>query len=129
MKVFVNGTFDLLHVGHVRLLNFAKQQGSYLTVGIDSDRRVKQLKGAARPIYTVDERMEILYNLSCVDSVKVFDTDDDLIALIRECDVMVKGSDYRGKPIVGQDVCKHIMFFDRIHEYSTTDKIQRIINR
>jgi D-beta-D-heptose 7-phosphate kinase/D-beta-D-heptose 1-phosphate adenosyltransferase len=128
MKIFVNGTFDILHVGHLRLLNFAKAQGSHLTIGIDSDRRVKQLKGPTRPINTVDERMEMLYNLSCVDSVKVFDSDEDLIALIADCDIMVKGSDYKGRPIVGEDVCKQILFFDRIDEYSTTGKIQRIIS-
>ena len=127
MKVFVNGTFDLLHVGHIRLLNFAAEQGNELTVGIDSDRRVKELKGLARPIFSVDERKEILYNLRCVGHVKVFDSDEELIDLIRQCDVMVKGSDYRGKPIVGEDVCKRIIFFDRIDEYSSTKKIQRII--
>ena len=127
MKIFVNGTFDLLHVGHIRLLNYAATMGE-LTVGIDSDRRVRELKGMARPVNTVDERMEILYNLRCVGHVKVFDSDEDLIALIKQCDIMVKGSDYKGKPIVGEQHCKHIMFFDRINEYSTTKKIQRIVS-
>ena len=112
-KVFVNGTFDILHRGHLELLTFARDQGDWLTVAIDSDRRVKQLKGYDRPVNDVSERANLLRHLRAVDQVVVFDTDEELITLISQCNVMVKGSDYQDKHIVGADVCKEIIFFER----------------
>lgn len=128
-KIFVNGTFDILHKGHLEMLLFARKQGDYLTVAIDSDRRVKELKGESRPINDANERMFMLSCLKPVDNVVVFDNDDDLVNLISEHDAMVKGSDYKNKPIVGQDVCKELIFFELINGYSTTKKIQDITNR
>jgi rfaE bifunctional protein nucleotidyltransferase chain/domain len=128
-KVFVNGTFDILHRGHLELLTFARDQGDWLTVAIDSDRRVKQLKGHSRPINSMAERADLLQHLRAVDQVVVFDTDEELITLISQHDAMVKGSDYRGRPIIGADVCNEIVFFERLNGYSTTEKIQHIVNR
>ena len=128
-KVFVNGTFDILHRGHLELLTFARDQGDWLTVAIDSDRRVKQLKGNSRPVNNVSERADLLRHLRAVDQVVVFDTDEELITLISQHDTMVKGSDYQDKHIVGADVCKEIIFFERLNGYSTTEKIQHIVNR
>jgi D-beta-D-heptose 7-phosphate kinase/D-beta-D-heptose 1-phosphate adenosyltransferase len=128
-KVFVNGTFDILHVGHIALLDYAKSLGDQLVVGIDSDDRVRLLKGSDRPINSQVERGTILSALKSVDEVFVFDTDDELRSLIQACDIMVKGSDYRDKPIVGQEICKQIVFFERLNGYSTTNKIQDIVNR
>jgi D-beta-D-heptose 7-phosphate kinase/D-beta-D-heptose 1-phosphate adenosyltransferase len=128
-KVFVNGTFDIIHRGHLELLTFARSQGDWLTVGIDSDRRVKQLKGYSRPINDATERANLLQHLRAVDQVVVFDTDAELVEFIQQHDVMVKGSDYRGRPIVGQDGCKQLIFFEVVDGYSTTNKIQDIINR
>lgn len=128
-RVIVNGTFDVLHSGHLALLNHAKSLGDFLVVAIDSDRRVKQLKGASRPVNTQEERQELLENLRAVDEVCVFDSDQELIDIIKECAIMVKGSDYQGKPIVGSDSIAEIVFFERVHGYSTTNKIQDIVNR
>jgi len=128
-KIFVNGTFDILHLGHVALLEYAKSLGDELTVGIDSDIRVKELKGNDRPINDQRERALMLLSLKCVDKVMIFDTDEDLIELVSDCDVMVKGSDYKNKPIVGQNVCKELIFFERLNGYSTTEKIKNIANR
>jgi D-beta-D-heptose 7-phosphate kinase/D-beta-D-heptose 1-phosphate adenosyltransferase len=128
-RIIVNGTFDILHRGHLELLQFARNQGDYLTVAIDSDRRVKELKGNSRPINDMNERGMLLMYLKPVDQVVVFDTDEELVELIQQHDVMIKGSDYRGKPIVGEDVCKELIFFELINGYSTTNKIQDIINR
>lgn len=128
-KVLVNGTFDILHLGHLALLNYARGQGDYLIVAIDSDRRVKELKGETRPINTQDERLVMLRNLKPVDEVQIFDTDQDLVRLVQKADVMVKGSDYQDKSIIGRTYCKELIFFDRLDGYSTTAKIQNIISR
>ena len=128
-KVIVNGTFDIVHSGHLALLNHARVLGDYVVVAIDSDRRVKELKGADRPVNTQQERAELLANLRSVDEVKVFDSDQELIDIIAQCSIMVKGSDYQGRPIVGQEVCPNIVFFERINGFSTTEKIQQIVNR
>lgn len=128
-KVFVNGTFDLLHEGHIALINYAKTLGEELNVAIDSDERVKKLKGEDRPINNQQERSKLLINLKSVDNVYIFDTDEELEYLVSIHDAMVKGSDYKDKPIIGKDVCKELVFFDRIDGFSTTQKIQDIINR
>jgi D-beta-D-heptose 7-phosphate kinase/D-beta-D-heptose 1-phosphate adenosyltransferase len=98
-------------------------------VAIDTDSRVADLKGPTRPVNNEFERQLLLENLKSVDEVRIFHTDQDLIDIIKECSIMVKGSDYIGKPIVGSEYCKEIKFFNRINEYSTTNKIQHIINR
>jgi D-beta-D-heptose 7-phosphate kinase/D-beta-D-heptose 1-phosphate adenosyltransferase len=128
-RVFVNGTFDIIHMGHLELLEFAKSLGDFLVVAIDSDRRVKQLKGPTRPINTEYERKQMLEAIRWVDRVYVFDSDVELISYISDCDLMVKGSDYRGKPIVGQDQCPEIVFFERLEDYSSSKKIEDIISR
>jgi len=126
IKVLVNGTFDIIHLGHLELLNYAKSQGEYLLVAIDVDERVKQLKGISRPINNQFERKTLLENLKAVDEVRFFTTDEDLNDMIKECDKLVKGSDYKGKEIVGSEFCKELIFFDRIEQYSSTNKIETI---
>jgi D-beta-D-heptose 7-phosphate kinase/D-beta-D-heptose 1-phosphate adenosyltransferase len=128
-KILVNGTFDVVHPGHLALLNYAKSLGDFLVVAIDSDRRVRELKGPHRPINNEFERRTLLENLRAVDEVQTFDSDAELVDIVAECAIMVKGSDYRGKPIVGQEVCPSIVFFERIDEYSSTAKIQYIADR
>jgi D-beta-D-heptose 7-phosphate kinase/D-beta-D-heptose 1-phosphate adenosyltransferase len=129
--VVVNGTFDILHSGHIRLLNVARNMGDHLLVCIDSDRRVSALKGSARPINTQLDRKELLLNIKAVDQVEVFDTDEELISILKKYnpDIMVKGSDWKDKPIVGSQYVKHIEYFERLEEYATTKTIQNIINR
>jgi rfaE bifunctional protein nucleotidyltransferase chain/domain len=131
-RVVVNGTFDIIHLGHLRLLQYAKSfPNSYVLVLTDSDRRIRELKGSGRPINNEYERCTMLFALKYVDRIETFDTDQELIDLIKgfEPDVMVKGSDYRGKPVIGAEHCKEIIFYDRFKHYSTTDTIQRINKR
>ena len=127
-KVFVNGTFDVLHPGHVRLLQYAASLGSVL-IAIDTDHRVRQLKGVGRPFFNQDDRKFMLESLG--HKVVLFNTDQELehTIITYEPDVMVKGSDYRNRPIIGEEQCGRIEFFERIDEYSTTKTIQHIINR
>ena len=128
MKIVVNGTFDVIHPGHLALLNYAKSLGDFLIVAIDSDSRVSELKGPQRPINPQYERKLLLENLRAVDQVQIFNSPDELISIIKECNIMVKGSDYKGKSIIGEANCPQVVYYDRT-EHSSTQKIQDIINR
>jgi rfaE bifunctional protein nucleotidyltransferase chain/domain len=129
-KIVVNGTFDILHPGHVAMLNYAKSLGVYLLVLIDSDRRIRELKGNNRPVNNQRDRQFLLKNLKAVNDVWIFDSDEELVEKIKlsSPDIMVKGSDYIDRPILGQELVKKIEFYDRT-EHSTTKIIQDIINR
>lgn len=127
MKIVVNGTFDILHPGHIALLNYAKSLGDFLVVAIDSDERVKHLKGSTRPINNQHDRKLLLENLKAVNEVQIFKTDEELVDIISKCSIMVKGSDYQGKQIIGSDLID-IIFYERT-EHSTTKAIQDITNR
>jgi|LauGreDrversion4_2_1035121.scaffolds.fasta_scaffold18599_2 rfaE bifunctional protein nucleotidyltransferase chain/domain len=121
-KVFVNGTFDVLHYGHFKLLETASQLGSKLYVAIDTDERIKEKKGENRPFHNLIERKEMLESIKYVNKVFSFDSDEDLITLIRAInpDVYVIGSDYKGKPIVGEKYLRNIVFIPRMEKFSTT---------
>ena len=127
MKVWINGCFDVLHYGHFRLINYARSYSGELIIGIDSDRRVKESKGEARPIHTAEQRKYNLLQLLGVSDVWVFDTDEELDELIKnyQPDLFIIGDDYKYKPIIGYNYAKKVKFFDRIPELSTT----KIINK
>jgi len=118
-KIFVNGTFDIIHRGHIELINYAKSLGDHLTIAVDVDNRVKLLKGEDRPINNLHDRMFLLQNLKSVDQVFYFSSDMDLRSLLSldEYDIMVKGSDYINKPIIGSDLVGEIKFFDNKDGY------------
>ncbi len=103
--VFTNGCYDLLHVGHVRCFQEAKRLGDVLVVGLNSDRSVRELKGAPRPIVPEAERAEILAALACIDYITIFDQDNpqDIITRVKP-DILVKGGDWTVDTIVGRDV-------------------------
>lgn len=127
-KVFVNGTFDILHSGHLALLNYAKSLGDYLIVGIDTDERVKEKKGPTRPVNTKEERSLMLINLKAVDEVRYFGTDDELKNLVKsvEPDIMIVGSDYKDQEVIGSVYASKLIFFERIKNYSTTNILKRL---
>jgi D-beta-D-heptose 7-phosphate kinase/D-beta-D-heptose 1-phosphate adenosyltransferase len=124
---FTNGCFDLLHIGHVKSLEFAKKTADKLIVAINSDTSVKKLKGPTRPIECLQDRMEKVSALSCVDFVISFDDDDpyELIKIIRP-DVMIKGQDWEGKTVIGSDVVRDIRFCPLYPGVSTTEIIKRL---
>jgi rfaE bifunctional protein nucleotidyltransferase chain/domain len=128
--VFTNGCFDLLHVGHIKTLEFAKSQGDYLIVGLNSDESVKRLKGSSRPIINQEDRKKMLLSLSCVDEVIIFDepTANELIRRISP-NVYVKGL---GSKIIEEEIsacqfchCEHI-FSEIIDGISTTEINKKI---
>lgn len=120
-NVWVNGTFDVLHIGHIRLLKLASTFGK-VRVGIDSDDRIKKLKGPERPFNTMNVRKEMLESLVYVDSVVIFNDDYSLVNEIKNWNfkTMVIGSDYKNKKIIGGDLFENIIYFDRLSDYSTT---------
>lgn len=132
MKVMVNGTFDIIHRGHLMMLQHAKSLGDHLLVAIDTDRRVKELKGDTRPINNQDDRRYMLESLKCVNTVYFFDSKEELIEIMKEYqpDVYVKGSDWkRAKGSTAEQYCKQVIYYDRVGDYSTTNIIQHIADR
>jgi rfaE bifunctional protein nucleotidyltransferase chain/domain len=130
--IMVNGTFDVLHPGHVALLNTARSYGDSLVVAIDTDRRVRELKGHQRPINNQIDRKIMLSNIKAVDLVVFFDSKEELIELMKlyKPDVYVKGSDWKhDTESTAHQYCKEVIYYDRIEEYSSTKIIQRIIDR
>ena len=128
----VNGTFDVLHPGHIALLNTARSYGDYLIVAIDTDRRVKELKGDKRPVNCQQDRSIMLSNLKAVDIVEFFDSTEELIKIMElyKPDVYVKGSDWKqDKKSTAEQYCKQVIYYDRVDGYSTTNTIQSIIDR
>jgi len=129
--VFANGCFDLLHVGHVSLLEQAKQAGDILIVGINSDRSVRSLKGPARPILPERERALLVASLGCVDFVTVFDepTPYALISALKPT-ILVKGADWKADQIVGRDVVEReggrVVRIRLVEGHSTTRLIGKI---
>ncbi len=129
--VFTNGCFDLLHAGHIEMLSFARAQGDSLVVGVNSDRSVRLIKGNGRPIYPAAERALILAALEVVDHVVVFDeTRAKRIVRAVRPDVLVKGEDWRGKPVDGQAFVEsyggRVAFAPLLPGYGTTLTIDRL---
>lgn len=137
MKIWVNGCFDILHVGHIDLLESAKYvvggirnfRKNTLIVGIDSDKRVKELKGEERPINSQEDRKKMLLALTCVNEVHIFNTADELRQLIKDLkiDMMVVGDDYRNREVIGSENSKNgVVFFEIEDDYSTSNIIEKI---
>ncbi|NBP57912.1 hypothetical protein EBU71_15505 [bacterium] len=132
VKILLNGCFDLLHPGHIQLFEHcSRYPDRHVKVLIDSDRRIKEHKGESRPIINQDSRAYMIRSLKWVDNVIIFDTDVQLITLIAsyQPDIMIKGSEYKDKMIIGESYCRQIVFIDIDEKYSTSKIISNIINR
>lgn len=127
--VFTNGCFDILHAGHVKYLEVAKSYGDVLIVGVNADSSVRKLKGPTRPINNQDDRAYILASLESVDYVVIFEeeTPYELIKLVKP-HTLVKGGDYEGKDVVGQDIANELKLVQFVDGKSTTNTIKRIQN-
>ena len=125
--VFTNGCFDLLHAGHVKYLETAKSFGDILILGLNSDRSVRAIKGPKRPINNETDRSYIVAALEVVDYVIIFDEDTpyNLIKTIKP-QALVKGKDYEGKEVSGQDIVDELILVDFIKGKSSTQIIKKI---
>jgi D-beta-D-heptose 7-phosphate kinase/D-beta-D-heptose 1-phosphate adenosyltransferase len=121
MKVWVNGSFDILHIGHIRLLEHARSFGD-VRVGLDTDERIQEKKGEYRPINNLQDRMDFISSIRFVNDVVSFGSDDELICRIKEYkpDLMVIGDDYHYHSIIGIEHIPRVEFFRKIENKSTT---------
>ncbi len=126
--VLITGCFDILHSGHVDLINFAanKFPNHKIIVAIDSDSRVKNSKGSHRPINNDIDRHSVISSIKNVHRALIFDRDSDLYHL---CEflrpIRILGEDYKGKPIIGKKYCQAIVYLKR-NQHSTTETIRKI---
>jgi rfaE bifunctional protein nucleotidyltransferase chain/domain len=130
--VFTNGCFDILHIGHIRYLRKAKEQGDVLIIGLNTDRSVKRIKGEERPVVSERERAEVLAALELVDYVVLFDEPDPLplIAALKP-DVLVKGADWPKSQIIGREIVEknggRVVRVPLVAGASSTGVIEKII--
>ena len=125
--VFTNGCFDILHAGHVSVLEFSRSKGDELVVGLNRDASVRRLKGPTRPVNTQADRALVLAALESVSAVCIFDEDTpyNLIKQVRP-DVLVKGGDYKTDEIVGREFAKKVVRFPLLKGRSTTNIIKKV---
>ena len=118
--IWTNGCYDILHIGHIRLFekcrSLAREHGCPFVIGIDSDTRVKDMKGSSRPINTEAIRAEILLSMRDVDRVLVYDTAEELKNILHDLSpkAIVIGDEYRTKTVVGGKYAKQIVFFPKV---------------
>jgi D-beta-D-heptose 7-phosphate kinase/D-beta-D-heptose 1-phosphate adenosyltransferase len=141
MNIWTNGCFDILHTGHIELLTYAKFYNpelllfsspvichNTLYVGLDSDERVKQLKGDKRPINDINTRITMMRNLRMVDKVFIFNTDDELRNLVKELniDYMIVGDQYKNREVIGHENSRYGVVYYEVDSRSSTNVIEKI---
>jgi D-beta-D-heptose 7-phosphate kinase/D-beta-D-heptose 1-phosphate adenosyltransferase len=128
---FINGCFDILHPGHLKMIQYCRKYCDYLIVGIDSDRMVKKSKGALRPFNNEKDRKFFLENIKGVDKVFIFNSHKLLKEKLKKLkpDIMIVGAEYKDKKVIGSEHAKELKFFEKVDGYSTTKIIQDIIDR
>ena len=129
--IWTNGCYDILHIGHIRLLKkcqtLAEEQGYNFFVGIDSNDRVKEMKGSSRPINTEEDRAEILLSIKGVQRVYIYDTTEELTTIIKGLTpiAIVVGEEYKSKKVIGAEYAKDVIYFNKIHGQSTTNILKQ----
>jgi len=124
--IWVNGSFDVLHAGHIELFKYARSVGDSLVVGADTDERIRELKGNTRPINQQIHRLTMLNAIKYIDQVVTFGSLEEQITRMKEsgAKTLVIGSDYRGKSVVGEDFME-VVFFERVGNLSTTNIVSK----
>ena len=127
MKIWTSGCFDILHRGHIELFRYAKSLGDELVVGIDSDEKIRLDKGKKRPINDLQYRMTMLQSIKYIDKVIPFDTTKELRDTVKwyRPNIIVMGSDWKNKEVIGEDYAEKLIFFERVGNYSTTNMIRK----
>ena len=130
-KVWVNGTFDIVHLGHIQILKKAKEFGDILIVEKNSEKKEKKLKGNDRPINTLISRLELIGAIKYVDEVYSFSSDEQLEILIKtlQPDIMVIGEEYKDKKIIGKEFVKEIVFFPKMEGFSSSHIINKLYDK
>jgi D-beta-D-heptose 7-phosphate kinase/D-beta-D-heptose 1-phosphate adenosyltransferase len=122
---WLNGCFDVLHIGHIKLFQKAWEQGNDVIVGIDSDERIQQSKGKGRPINTLPDRIAFLKSIKYIKEVIPFHTDDDLNSLVKrfQPEYFVIGEEYKDKKIIGKEWAKEMIYVPRYGRISSSSII------
>ena len=128
--VFTNGCFDILHSGHIKCLQFCKNQGDILVVGLNNDDSIKKIKGPERPINNIEERSTMLSLFDFIDYIIIFsqDTPYNILKLLKPLKI-VKGSDYNIENIIGSEFANDVLLFNYIENKSSTSIIDKIKNK
>lgn len=124
-QIWINGSFDVLHMGHIKLFQRARQMGLPVMVGLDTDERISKLKGSSRPINNLKDRVEFLKSIKYIDGIVTFSTDDELVELIKghAPRYMLVGDDYRSKKVIGEEFVKEIIYVKRYGGLSSSNII------
>lgn len=129
-RVWLNGTFDLLHYGHIHLFQHAKNlyPNSIVRVGLDTDERIRQMKGDTRPVNTLDLRVKFLQSIRYIDEVVTFGSDDELRAEIAAFNphIMCIGDDYRDRTIIGEELIPRIKYVERYNNLSSSKILSKL---
>lgn len=131
ITVFTNGCFDIIHLGHIKLLEECKKisKNGRVVVGLNSDKSVKRLKGKTRPINDQQSRKVVLESIKFVDEVIIFEEDTPEVLLSHlKPDILVKGGDYTLEKIVGKQYAKQVVIFEYVDGYSTTNIIEKSVS-
>ena len=125
--VWCNGTFDILHPGHIELFKVGASLGKKLIVATDTDEKIRKDKGASKPVNNLCDRISLLQAIKYIDEVLYFNTREELEGLIKlyRPDILLLGDDWQGGDVVGIEYAKEARFLPRLN-YSTTDIIKKI---
>jgi len=128
-NIWTNGCFDIIHVGHIALFEYAKSLGDKLYVGLDSDHRVSTMKGSNRPINNQNDRAKLLHSIKYIDSVLVFDSNYELEEHIKKLhiDTIVVGDDYKDKLVIGSQYVNNVLFFSKISNKSSSIILDKLL--
>ena len=122
-NIWINGCFDVLHMGHIKLFRRARQMGMKVIIGVDTDERIRQAKGEGRPVNDLHNRIDFLRSIKYVDMIHSFGTDEELSKLIEDYlpRYMLIGDDYKDKEIIGSKWVKEVIYVPRYQGLSSSN--------